>query len=149
MHVSQRHYNDDLPCWNITIDIPPWLWQTSQRLDIKELFSISPCVHNSKYLTFWWLSCYLLLLCVYLLLYMLNVAGSEEIQYNTVLLKGVPHFLVKFFVEVVWPVKMIFWFHFHKLRYAHIRLSCVSLISMQSFKAVTPIKKAGETMKVW
>ena len=45
-------------------------------------------------------------------------------------------------------LKMIFWFHFHKLRYAHYRLSFVSLISMQSFKPVAPIEKAGETMKV-
>ena len=27
---------------------------------------------------------------------------------------------------------MIFWFHFHKLRYAHYRSSCVALIGMQS-----------------
>ena len=49
---------------------------------------------------------------------------------------------------VLSQLKMIFWFHFHKLRYAHYRSSCVSLIGMQSFKAVTPIEKAGETMKV-
>ena len=42
----------------------------------------------------------------------------------------------------------VFWFHFHKLRYAHYRSSFVSVIGMQSFKAVTPIEKAGETMKV-
>ena len=41
-------------------------------------------------------------------------------------------------------IKMIFWFHFHKLQYAHYRSSCVSLIGMQSFKAVTPTEKAGE-----
>ena len=45
-------------------------------------------------------------------------------------------------------VKMIFWFHFHKLRYAHYRLSIVSLIAMLSFKTIALIKKAGETMKV-
>ena len=47
-----------------------------------------------------------------------------------------------------WFVKMIFWFHFDKLRYAHYRSSCVSIIGMPSFKAVTPIEKAGETKKV-
>ena len=44
--------------------------------------------------------------------------------------------------------KMIFWFHFDKLRYAHYRLSIVSIIAMQSFKTVAPIEKAGETLKV-
>ena len=44
--------------------------------------------------------------------------------------------------------KMIFWFHFHKLQYAHYRLSIVTIIAMQSFKTVAPIEKAGETMKV-
>ena len=48
----------------------------------------------------------------------------------------------------IFNIKIIFWFHFDKLRYAHYRSSFVSLIAMQSFKAVTPIEKAGETMKV-
>ena len=46
-------------------------------------------------------------------------------------------------------IKMIFWVHFHKLRYAHYKLSVVSIIAMQSVKTVAPIEKAGETMKVW
>ena len=37
-------------------------------------------------------------------------------------------------------VKMILRFHFHKLWYAHYRSSCVSLIGMQSFKAVNEQK---------
>ena len=48
--------------------------------------------------------------------------------------------------------KIIFWFHFHKLRYAHYahyRSSFVSLLGMQSFNAVTPIEKARERMNVW
>ena len=43
-------------------------------------------------------------------------------------------------------LKMIFWFHFHELRYAHYRSSFVSLISMQSFKPAAPIEKAEETI---
>ena len=51
--------------------------------------------------------------------------------------------------QCICQFKMIFWFHFHKLQYAHFRPSYVSLIGMLSFKAVIPIEKAGETMKVW
>ena len=46
-------------------------------------------------------------------------------------------------------LKMIFWFHFHKLPYAPYRLSNVSIIAIQSFKTVAPIEKAGEMLKVW
>ena len=45
-------------------------------------------------------------------------------------------------------LKMILWFHFHKLRYAHYRLSIVSIIAIESFETVALIEKAGEMMKV-
>ena len=46
-------------------------------------------------------------------------------------------------------IKMIFWLIFYELCYAQYFSFFVSLVAMLSFKPVTPIEKAGETMNVW